>query len=126
MRGTDGRRPRRSKVTASSGLTRLRRPSTYAAKVVNGIRVWGKPTRVNKASADKQKSVDIGADLFINNLDLQVDGILRQPNISRDEKTKCPKDTASIASTLLRPVMLRVLDGLRELGGYDGEVAVPA
>ena len=69
----------------------------YAAKVLNGIRVWGKPIRVNKASADKQKTVDIGAELFINNLDPQVDEkilydtftqfgqILRQPNIVRDE-----------------------------------------
>lgn len=69
----------------------------YAAKVLNGIRIWGKPIRVNKASADKQKMVDIGAELFINNLDPQVDEkilydtfsqfgqILRQPNIVRDE-----------------------------------------
>ncbi|KAK3944145.1 putative spliceosome-associated protein SAP-49 [Diplogelasinospora grovesii] len=69
----------------------------YASKVFNGIRVWGKPIRVNKASADKQKAVDIGAELFINNLDPQVDEkilydtfsqfgqILRQPNIVRDE-----------------------------------------
>ena len=69
----------------------------YAAKIMNGIRVWGKPIRVNKASADKQKTVDIGAELFINNLDTQIDekilydtfsqfgGILRQPNIIRDE-----------------------------------------
>ena len=69
----------------------------YAAKVLNGIRVWGKPIRVNKASADKQKTVDIGAELFINNLDPQVDEkilydtfsqfgqILRQPNVVRDD-----------------------------------------
>ncbi|KAL0476238.1 splicing factor 3b subunit 4 [Neurospora intermedia] len=69
----------------------------YAAKVLNGIRIWGKPIRVNKASADKQKTVDIGAELFINNLDPQVDEkilydtfsqfgqILRQPNIVRDD-----------------------------------------
>ncbi|KAK4152626.1 putative spliceosome-associated protein SAP-49 [Chaetomidium leptoderma] len=69
----------------------------YASKVLNGIRVWGKPIRVNKASADKQKTVDIGAELFINNLDAQVDEkilydtfsqfgqILRQPNVVRDD-----------------------------------------
>ncbi|KAB5575974.1 putative spliceosome-associated protein SAP-49 [Coniochaeta sp. 2T2.1] len=69
----------------------------YASKVLNGIRVWGKPIRVNKASADKQKGVDIGAELFVNNLDPQVDEkilydtfsqfgmILRQPNIIRDD-----------------------------------------
>ncbi|KAL2118352.1 hypothetical protein VTJ04DRAFT_8012 [Mycothermus thermophilus] len=70
----------------------------YASKVLNGIRIWGKPIRVNKASADKQKTVDIGAELFINNLDPQVDEkilydtfsqfgtILRQPNVVRDDK----------------------------------------
>ncbi|KAK4127747.1 RNA-binding domain-containing protein [Parathielavia appendiculata] len=69
----------------------------YASKVLNGIRIWGKPIRVNKASADKQKTVDIGAELFINNLDPLVDEkilfdtfsqfgqILRQPNIVRDD-----------------------------------------
>ncbi len=69
----------------------------YASKILNGIRIWGKPIRVNKASADKQKTVDIGAELFINNLDPQVDEkilydtfsqfgqILRQPNVVRDD-----------------------------------------
>lgn len=45
----------------------------YAAKVLNGIRMHQKPIRVNKASADKQKPTDIGAELFLNNLDQQVD-----------------------------------------------------
>ncbi|KGO59238.1 Nucleotide-binding, alpha-beta plait [Penicillium expansum] len=37
----------------------------YASKIMNGIRLHGKPIRVNKASADKQKTVEIGAELFI-------------------------------------------------------------
>jgi splicing factor 3B subunit 4 len=45
----------------------------YAAKIMNGIRLFGKPIRVNKASADKSKAVEIGADLFIGNLDTMVD-----------------------------------------------------
>lgn len=45
----------------------------YASKVLNGIRLHQKPIRVNKASADKQKPTDIGAELFVNNLDQQVD-----------------------------------------------------
>lgn len=44
----------------------------YASRVMNGIRLYGKPIRVNKASADKQKSVEIGAELFIGNLDPMV------------------------------------------------------
>ncbi|KAF2261152.1 RNA-binding domain-containing protein [Lojkania enalia] len=45
----------------------------YAAKIMNQIRLYGKPIRVNKASADKQKTVEIGAELFIGNLDTMVD-----------------------------------------------------
>src|SRR6201996_6378646 len=41
----------------------------YAAKIMNQIRLYGKPIRVNKASADKQKNVEIGAELFVGNLD---------------------------------------------------------
>ncbi|KAF7714133.1 Spliceosome-associated protein [Penicillium ucsense] len=44
----------------------------YASRIMNGIRLFGKPIRVNKASADKQKSVEIGAELFIGNLDPMV------------------------------------------------------
>src|SRR5690606_38413421 len=45
----------------------------YAAKIMNQIRLYGKPIRVNKASADKQKSVEVGAELFVGNLDPMVD-----------------------------------------------------
>ena len=49
-------------------------PSTaaQAIKVLNMIKVYGKPIRVNKASQDK-RSQDIGANLFIGNLDPEVD-----------------------------------------------------
>lgn len=44
----------------------------YASRIMNGIRLYGKPIRVNKASADKQKAVEIGAELFVGNLDPMV------------------------------------------------------
>jgi splicing factor 3B subunit 4 len=44
----------------------------YAARVMNQVRLYGKPIRVNKASADKQKTVEVGAELFIGNLDPMV------------------------------------------------------
>jgi splicing factor 3B subunit 4 len=44
----------------------------YAAKIMNQIRLFGKPIRVNKASADKQKTVEVGAELFVGNLDSMV------------------------------------------------------
>jgi splicing factor 3B subunit 4 len=45
----------------------------YAAKIMNQVRLYGKPIRVNKASADKQKTVDVGAELFVGNLEGMVD-----------------------------------------------------
>ncbi|PNS15557.1 hypothetical protein CAC42_816 [Sphaceloma murrayae] len=45
----------------------------YAAKIMNQIRLYGKAIRVNKASADKQKALDVGAELFVGNLDPMVD-----------------------------------------------------
>ncbi|EGG09973.1 uncharacterized protein MELLADRAFT_71116 [Melampsora larici-populina 98AG31] len=44
----------------------------YACKIMNQIKLYGKPIRVNKASSDR-KQVDIGANLFIGNLDVNVD-----------------------------------------------------
>lgn len=64
----------------------------YAAKIMNQIRLWGKPIRVNKASADKRSAGGVGgmmdgggggggqgmmggvgAELFVGNLDGMVD-----------------------------------------------------
>ncbi|KZT59781.1 hypothetical protein CALCODRAFT_449712 [Calocera cornea HHB12733] len=70
----------------------------YACKIMNQIKLWGKPIRVNKASSDK-KQLDVGANLFIGNLDPNVDerllydtfsafGILTQPaKIARDPQS---------------------------------------
>merc|ERR1719482_2111454 len=44
----------------------------YAIKIMNMIKLFGKPIRVNKASRDK-KTLDVGANLFIGNLDPDVD-----------------------------------------------------
>lgn len=93
----------------------------YAARIMNQVRLYGKPIRVNKvrllslytislhrinqklmngtkqASADKQKTVEVGAELFIGNLDPMVDektlydtfsrfgSLTSPPKIARDE-----------------------------------------
>ncbi|KAJ5107545.1 hypothetical protein N7456_004220 [Penicillium angulare] len=69
----------------------------YASRIMNGIRLFGKPIRVNKASADKQKSVEIGAELFVGNLDPMVSeqvlfdtfsrfgNLVNLPKIARDD-----------------------------------------
>lgn len=44
----------------------------YAIKIMNMVKMYGKPIRVNKASRDK-KTLDVGANLFIGNLDPDVD-----------------------------------------------------
>jgi hypothetical protein len=40
---------------------------------MNQIKLYGKPIRVNKASYDTKKPVDVGANLFIGSLDEGVD-----------------------------------------------------
>ena len=69
----------------------------YAVKIMNQVRLWSKALRINKASADKQKTLDIGAELFIGNLDPMVDervlfdtfsrfgSLTNAPKVSRDE-----------------------------------------
>jgi len=81
----------------------------YAAKIMNQIRVWGKPIRVNKASADKRGGIGgnegsglggghgVGAELFVGNLDMMVDEkvlyetfsrfgpLIAPPKVARDE-----------------------------------------
>eukprot|EP01041_Mallomonas_annulata_P003607 gene3607-7177_t len=72
--------------------------SEYAIKVMNMIKMYGKPIKCNKASQDK-KQLDVGANIFIGNLDPDVDekllydtfsafgGITQTPNIMRDSET---------------------------------------
>ncbi|EPQ27810.1 uncharacterized protein PFL1_04555 [Pseudozyma flocculosa PF-1] len=75
----------------------------YACKVMNGLKLYGKPIRVNKASSDK-KQIDIGANLFVGNLDANVDEralydtfstfgqIVGVPKVARDPTTGVSKN----------------------------------
>lgn len=79
----------------------------YAMKIMNMIKLYGKPIRVNKASAH-QKNLDIGANIFIGNLDPEVDEkllydtfsafgvILQTPKIMRDAESGNSKGFAFI------------------------------
>ena len=74
----------------------------YAMKIMNMIKVYGKPIKVNKASQDKLQT-DVGANIFIGNLDPDVDekllydtfsafgGITLTPKIMRDQDTGVSK-----------------------------------
>ncbi|CAK0905485.1 unnamed protein product, partial [Prorocentrum cordatum] len=44
----------------------------YAVKILNMIRLFGKPIRCNKSSQDKKTS-EVGANLFVGNLEPEVD-----------------------------------------------------
>ncbi|CAK4019344.1 Splicing factor 3B subunit 4 [Lecanosticta acicola] len=77
----------------------------YAAKIMNQIRIYGKPIRVNKASADKRGTENaglgggagVGAELFVGNLDSLVDektlydtfsrfgALVAAPKVARDD-----------------------------------------
>uniref|UniRef100_H2Z6U4 Splicing factor 3B subunit 4 n=1 Tax=Ciona savignyi TaxID=51511 RepID=H2Z6U4_CIOSA len=79
----------------------------YAIKILNMIKLYGKPIRVNKASSH-QKNLDVGANLFIGNLDPEIDEkllydtfsafgvILQTPKIMRDPDTGNSKGYAFI------------------------------
>ena len=79
----------------------------YSIKIMNMIKLYGKPIRVNKASAH-QKNLDVGANIFIGNLDPEVDEkllydtfsafgvILTTPKIQRDPETGNSKGFAFI------------------------------
>ena len=75
----------------------------YASKIMNQIRIYGKPIRVNKASADKRgigpggEGTSVGAELYVGGLDAMVDekvlyetfsrfgNLLAPPKVSRDD-----------------------------------------
>ncbi|XP_005109166.1 splicing factor 3B subunit 4 [Aplysia californica] len=79
----------------------------YAIKIMNMIKLYGKPIRVNKASAHTKRQ-DIGANIFIGNLDPEVDEkllydtfsafgvILQTPKIMRDKASGNSKGYAFI------------------------------
>ncbi|CAB3405422.1 unnamed protein product [Caenorhabditis bovis] len=79
----------------------------YAIKILNMIKLYGKPIKVNKASAH-EKNMDVGANIFVGNLDPEVDEkllydtfsafgvILQVPKIMRDVDTGSSKGFAFV------------------------------
>lgn len=74
----------------------------YAIKILNMVKLFGKPLRVNKAAQDRT-AVEVGANLFIGGLSPEVDEkllydtfsafgvIVNNPKIMRDPDTGLPK-----------------------------------
>ncbi|SPO00622.1 related to spliceosome-associated protein SAP-49 [Cephalotrichum gorgonifer] len=84
------------------GFVEFRTPldAEYAANVMNGVKLYGKSLRVNKATADKQRQAEVGAELYVGNLDPGVDEkllydtfsrfgpLLSIPKVARDENAQ--------------------------------------
>ena len=98
----------------------------YSIKIMNMIKLFGKPVRVNKASAH-QKNLDVGANIFIGNLDPEVDEkllydtfsafgvILTTPKIQRDPETGNSKGFAFInyASFEASDAAIEAMNGIK-------------
>lgn len=78
----------------------------YACHIINGIKMFNKPLKVNKASQNRQ-IFDIGANLYVANLDASVDermltetfslfGRVLQAKLGRDPDTAVPRGFAFI------------------------------
>ncbi|ODV95425.1 hypothetical protein PACTADRAFT_28685, partial [Pachysolen tannophilus NRRL Y-2460] len=75
----------------------------YAERLMNGIQLFGRPIRVKRVIAENQKELDLGATLYIGNLDNLVDEkflyetfktfgkFAKPPVIVRDEETGASK-----------------------------------
>jgi splicing factor 3B subunit 4 len=79
---------------------RTEEDADYAIKVLNMVKLYGRPIKVNKASQDK-KIAEVGANVFIGNLDPGVDEKLLYDTfsafggISQTPKIMCDPDTGS-------------------------------
>lgn len=84
----------------------------YAAKIMNQVRLWGKPIRVNKASADKQKTLEVGAELFVGNLDPMVDEKILFETFGRfGSLTSAPKVSEALAYGMKEAaILINILD----------------
>jgi splicing factor 3B subunit 4 len=87
---------------------RTEEDAEYAMKVMNMVKLYGRPIKVNKSSQDK-KALDVGANIFIGNLDPAVDekllhdtfsafgGILVTPKIMTDTDSGTSKGYGFVA-----------------------------
>ena len=83
------------------------------------IKLHGKPVRVNKASQDK-KSNDVGANLFVGNLDSELDEKLLYDTFSAfGVVITTPEDHARPRQRQLARVRIRVLRLVRSRGRRD-------
>lgn len=91
------------------GLTRRERraTATQGIKILNMVKLFGKPIKVNKSAGDRRD--EVGANLFIGNLDLDIDEkllydtfsafgvVINTPKIMRDPDTGASKGFGFVA-----------------------------
>lgn len=97
--------PRDKVTTDHSGYGfvefRAEEDADYAIKIMHLIKLYGKPIKVNKASQDK-RTQDVGANLFLGNLDPDVDektlfdtfnsfGLILSTKVARDPESGASK-----------------------------------
>lgn len=74
----------------------------YAARILNGIKLFGRVIKVNRQQSGAVSQLDVGANLFIGNLDSSIDekmlgetfsifGRVLEAKIGRDYETSAPK-----------------------------------
>ncbi|KAJ2742977.1 Spliceosome-associated protein 49 [Coemansia sp. BCRC 34301] len=80
----------------------------YAVKIMNMVKVFGKPLRVNKSAHDR-RALDVGAKLFIGNLDPEIDEkvlfdtfaafgpMVQNPKVARDSVSSNSRGFAFVA-----------------------------
>ncbi|KAK0458487.1 uncharacterized protein EV420DRAFT_1620664 [Desarmillaria tabescens] len=70
----------------------------YACKIMNQIKLWGKPIRVNKASSDK-KQLDVGANLLLYDTFSAFGMMATTAKIARDPGTGTSKGYGFVSYT---------------------------
>jgi splicing factor 3B subunit 4 len=109
--------------------------SSYAIKTLNMIKLYGKPIRVAPAQQAEKDAMDVGANIFVGNLDADVDetllhttfsafgGMAKNPKVMRDPETGVSKGFGfvSFADFESSDQAIEVMDG-QFLGGRPIQV----
>lgn len=97
-------RDRVTQIHQGFGFVELASPddADYAARILNGIKLFGRILKVNRTQSGAVAQLDVGANIFIGNLDSGVDekmlvetfsvfGRVLEAKVGRDFETNMPK-----------------------------------
>jgi splicing factor 3B subunit 4 len=97
----------------------------YAIKILNMIKLFGKPLRVNKASQDRATQADVGANLFIGNLDPDVDETVSFYPARISASASSSLLTALVCHPHPQPTNLHCLDPLSSSCSFSTTLSAP-